>query len=218
MGLSMTRTKYPRTCHLPWSLGKTDDDRVMSNVDSFIGKHVVVTEKYDGENTSLYADGFSHSRSVDSQSHESQSWLKQFWNVRAHNLPSNWRICGENLYAKHSIYYNNLPSYFLGFSLWNENNICLDWKETQRWFSELYIVPVSVLYDGIYNEREIKDCWHPRCSNTQEGYVVRLAESFSYEDFSRSVGKFVRSHHVRTDDHWKYGKEMERNVLKKYEN
>ena len=41
--------KYPRSFHLPWSRGYTDDDKVARNVNHFIGKEVVVTEKLDGE-------------------------------------------------------------------------------------------------------------------------------------------------------------------------
>jgi hypothetical protein len=31
----------------------------------------------------------------------------------------------------------------------------------------------------------------------QEGYVIRLADGFQYDDFKQSVGKFVRKNHVR---------------------
>ena len=37
--------KYPRTPHLPWSLGRTSDDKVLSSVSHFLGENVVVTEK-----------------------------------------------------------------------------------------------------------------------------------------------------------------------------
>ena len=32
--------------------------------------------------------------------------------------------------------------------------------------------------------------------------MVRLASSFVYADFGRSVAKWVRPHHVQTDQHW----------------
>lgn len=36
-----------------------------------------------------------------------------------------------------------------------------------------------------------------------EGYVVRISDSFHYDDFSKSVAKCVRAGHVgSTDDHW----------------
>jgi len=35
-----------------------------------------------------------------------------------------------------------------------------------------------------------------------EGYVVRRAASFAYEDFQTSVAKWVRPNHIQTDEHW----------------
>ncbi|WP_181004126.1 hypothetical protein [Bacillus thuringiensis] len=35
-----------------------------------------------------------------------------------------------------------------------------------------------------------------------EGYVLRLTDAFHYNDFSKSVGKFVRKDHVQTNQHW----------------
>ena len=83
----------------------------------------------DGENTSLYQNAY-HARSVESRGHPSRSRVKSFHAQIQGDIPSGWRICGENLYATHSIKYENLKSYFLGFSVWNEQNMCLSWEET----------------------------------------------------------------------------------------
>jgi hypothetical protein len=32
-----------------------------------------------------------------------------------YQLPNNWRLCGENLFAMHSIYYQELKTYFIYF-------------------------------------------------------------------------------------------------------
>ena len=55
----MERIKYPRTYHLPYSQSKTDD-KTLSNDDQFKGMEVVVTIKMDGENTTIYPDGYIH--------------------------------------------------------------------------------------------------------------------------------------------------------------
>lgn len=112
--------KYKRTMHLPWSDGVNDDDRVMRDTSIFHGKRVVVTEKMDGENTTIYNDYF-HARSVDGRHHYTRNWVKSFaMNYISPSLPKGWRMCGENLFALHSIKYENLNSYFLCFSIWNE--------------------------------------------------------------------------------------------------
>ncbi len=103
-------------------------------VDSlFEEREIVVTEKMDGENTSIYADGFVHARSLDSKNHKSRDWVQKLASrVGNEGLPENLRLCGENLYARHSIAYNALPSYFMVFGIY-EDDICLSWEETQDW-------------------------------------------------------------------------------------
>lgn len=193
------RYKYPRTFHLPWSEGCTSDDKKLNDTSHFIGKQVVITEKMDGENTTIYRD-FSHARSLDSIHHWSRSRVKELQS-RLYDLPENLRICGENVYATHSVKYTDLLDYFLMFSIWNHDT-CLSWKETIEWASLLGLHTVPVIYTGLYDEtlvREIEDTLDfDRC----EGYVVRLAGEFQMDDFRKSVAKFVRKNHVETDEHW----------------
>jgi len=119
-----------------------------------------------------------------------------------HSIPENWRLCGENVYAQHSVKYAELESYFYLFSVWDEKNRCLSWDETVEWAELLGLSHVRVLYRGLWNEGEIRSLRVD--AEKSEGYVVRLAESFSYDDFKVSMGKWVRPHHVQTDQHWMY--------------
>lgn len=195
--------KYPRSFHLPWSRGYTHDDKVAKNVNHFIGKEVVVTEKLDGEGTTLYRD-YMHARSINSANHPSRHWIKTFHASFAYRIPNDWRLCGENVYAKHSIYYRGLTSYFYLFSIWNEENICLSWDETIALADELGIETVPVLYRGIFDEEKIKRTFTGASlfDGEQEGYVIRNAGSFHYDDFQYNLGKFVRMNHVQTSEHW----------------
>ncbi len=204
--------KYPRTYHIPWSEGLHDDDRMMSETNNFIGKRVIVTEKMDGENTTMYSDHI-HARSIDSNNHASRNWVKNFWSDISYEIPDDWRICGENMYAKHSIKYSELSTYFYGFSIWNQNT-CLDWDETLIWFDMLGIEPVNILYDDIFDEKRIQDLWDPTKVESNEGYVLRVADEFQLKDFRFNVGKFVRKDHIKTVSHWMDGKRMVKNELK----
>jgi RNA ligase len=197
------KVKYPRTYHAPWSLGVTNDDKVIKDTSSFIGNEVVLLEKMDGENTTLSRD-YIHARSLDSVDHPSRHWVKGIWGQIRHNIPEGYRICGENLFAKHSIEYNDLPSYFMVFNIWDENNVCLSFDETLEWCNLLEIQHVPVLWRGIYDENFIKN--FELDFSKQEGYVVRLAKSFHYDDFEKSVMKMVRKGHVQTDSHWMFQK------------
>ena len=189
--------KYPSTPFLPWARPDTDG-RNIQDLSSFEGHRVIVTEKMDGENTSMYNDHI-HARSLDSANHPSRNYVKGMWGQIRHEIQDGWRVCGENMYAKHSVYYDNLESYFLGFSVWNRE-MCLDWDTTVWWFDRLGVTPVPVLYDGIYDPEHIKTLWED--DGTSEGYVVRAADAFFLKEFGKSIAKFVRKNHVQTDQHW----------------
>lgn len=198
------RAKYPSTCHFTWSPGVHRDDTVLSVASqrALLQRVTVTTEKADGENSSLYRNGF-HARSLDSRHHESRDWLARFHASIAHEIPDGWRICGENLYAQHSLAYTDLPSYFLGFSVWNEHNICLPWDETLEIFELLGIEPVKVLLPpGVYSEKDLQQLVKTLDLTKQEGYVTCIAEGFAFDDFATSVGKYVRKGHVQTNKHW----------------
>jgi hypothetical protein len=191
--------KYPRTLHLPWSPGVSEDDLVLSDSFMFEGQEVIVTEKLDGENTSMYPDHI-HARSLDSRQHPSRDWVKAFHGSIAHLIPEDWRLCGENMYARHSIHYDNLKSYFYLFAIWNERNICLSWEETQEWSELLGLELPPLLYQGSWDEEKIRGIKLDLA--TQEGYVIRTAKSFVYGDFQKHVAKWVRKGHIQTDQHW----------------
>lgn len=196
--------KYPRTYHMPWSPGVTKDDRVLQNMDHFKNRMVVVTEKLDGENTTMYRDHI-HARSLDSDNHPTRNWVKGLWGQIRNDIPEGWRLCGENLYAKHSIAYDSLPSYFILFSIWNEQNVCLSWPETEFWAVLLNLKTPPMVYRGMYDEEMIRWCGEMHDSaygDEREGYVLRLEESFHYKDFRTSVAKYVRENHVQTHGHW----------------
>jgi hypothetical protein len=195
------RIKYPRTFHLPYSHGRTSDDKVLASDSHLIGKWVIITEKYDGENTNMYSD-YIHARSIDGRSHPSRDWVKKFHASIAHNIPEGMRICGENVFAKHSIQYDALESYFFGFSIW-QDEFCLSWADTMEYFNLLDVKPVKVLYEGIYRGYQTAEAvLNEMDLDKQEGFVVRLADSFVLADFKNSVAKFVRASHVQTDEHW----------------
>lgn len=211
------RTKYPRTFHLPWSPGATDDDKVHNlwDLDQMFGfgQRVIVTEKLDGENTTLYSDGYMHARSLDGRSHPSQTRVRALGAQVAVDLPAGWRVCGENMYAKHSLHYDRLTSFFYVFSIWDETNTCLSWDDTVEWCELLGLEHVPVLYEGVFNAVDIQGAWDDRrdaagrvesaFGQEAEGYVMRLAGAFHYDKFTQSLAKYVRANHVTSDEHWR---------------
>ena len=198
----MRRFKYPRTRHLPWSPGATHDDLILSGggaIEPFVDRRVVVTEKMDGENTTLYSDHL-HARSIDSRHHPSRDWVKALHGRVAFQIPEGWRVCGENLYAVHSLAYTDLPSYFMVFSVWDADNRCLSWDDTVEWAELLGLHTVPVLYDGLFDLALLEA--FDVDTDVHEGYVVRVADGFAFDDFGTCVAKWVRAGHVQTDEHW----------------
>lgn len=210
--MSTHHFKYPRTPHLPSSPGATSDDLWLEHRSALIGAEIVITEKMDGENTTMYADHI-HARSLDSKHHPSRSWVKNLHQQLAHQIPARWRICGENLFARHSIGYEELPSYFMVFSIWDEDNRCLDWDQTKEWCQLLGLDLVPTLYEGPWDERLIQALPQQLDLLTQEGFVVRTRQGFPYAQFSEHVAKWVRANHVQTEQHWMH-QEITPNQLK----
>ncbi|WP_114952737.1 RNA ligase family protein [Sphingosinicella terrae] len=211
-----TDLKYPRTYHLPGSPGLQNDDRRLPSLEPFVGRRIVVTEKMDGEGTTMTRVR-TYPRSPDGRHHPSRDWMKAHHARKAHDIPEGWRISGEYMFARHSVAYtrelgNALPGYFLGFGIWDASNDLLDWDATLEMFELLDIPPVPVLYDGAFSEKAlagIASSIDPLC---QEGFVVRIADRIPYPDgpgdsgrFFAAVAKWVRRGHVQTDRHWMDG-------------
>lgn len=196
-------SKAARTLHFTWSPGVQSDDKVIQSLDAFINKEVILTNKRDGENTSMYRDYF-HARSIDSRFHPSRSWVKSKWAQICGDIPEGWRVTGENVFATHSIHYTDLETYFYGFGIWDEQNIRLGWDTILEWFALLDITPVETLYRGPFDERVIRDICESIDTVNNEGAVLTTVDGFSYNDYHKNVAKWVRPGHVQTDSHWQH--------------
>ncbi|XCM83930.1 RNA ligase family protein [Kitasatospora sp. HUAS MG31] len=170
------------------------------------GREVVVTEKLDGENTTLYADGL-HARSVDSAHHPSRTWVKALQGRIGAGIPAGWRVCGENMFARHSIPYEELEGYFYGFSVWDGEDTCLDWDATVAFLRGLGVPVPRVLWRGVFDERALRALRLD--TERREGYVVRTVAGFPRAEFGVRVAKWVRPRHVRTDTHWMHAAVVE---------
>ena len=201
--------KYNRTFHLPYSPGMNRDDRMMTDTNIFQGQQVMICEKLDGENTSCYTDRVT-ARSLETSSHPSRNWVKNLWAQFGYNIPVGWRVCGENMFAKHAIHYskangNALDTFFYMFSIWDDKNMCLSWDETLEWAELLGLTTVPVYYYGVYDIDVISELNKKMevNPNTVEGYVIRLAREYHYSEFRDVCGKYVRKNHVQNNHgHW----------------
>lgn len=215
LGNFLPYVKYHRTYYLPWSPNLQNDDRMHKDIDFFIGKEIVCSIKMDGESTSMYPN-YIHARSVDSKYHESRTLVQSLHGNIKHLIPDHFRICGENLYAKHSIHYRNLKSYFYVYSIWNEKNEALSWDDTVEYCELLNLITVPVFYRGLFNIETINKSFDSYCNSSPdpvEGYVIRLSTAIKYSNFKISFAKWVREEHVQTNKHWLKNKVIKNELM-----
>lgn len=207
--------KYPRTFVLPWSDVVGVGDRPLASLTLLENAPVIVTEKMDGENVSLYRN-FLHTRTVSRIPHESRVWLDGFWEKVRWQIPEDWRVCGEYLFVRHTVGYRALPSYFMAFSVWNEKNVCLGWHETSAFLDRAGIARVPLLYEGPLCRDAIDRAWRETGTPGSEGYILRSAGSFALCDFRRLTGKFIRAGYQQSEpvkDNIRTGSTFEVNAL-----
>lgn len=218
MNQEIQKYKYGRTYHLPWTAHKTTDDKIWDEgelLKAFSGKEIIITEKMDGENTTVYDDGSFHARSIDGRHHPSRNRMVGIAKGIGTKLPRGWRVCGENVYAQHSIVYTNLPDYFMAFGIYDENNFCLSWDDTLYVAKELGLTLVPYIWRGPWEyfykfhkditpmimDRAVKSS-QEESPDGIEGYVIRTVEGFHFDNLGSHCGKYVRFGHVQTDEHW----------------
>jgi len=207
--------KYPRTPHIPGSPGMTDDDKLVSpETLAFLqsGVELVVTEKMDGGNITMYRDDF-HGRSLDSGTHPWDTRTRAVWASIRHLIPEGWRISGESLQARRSVAYDNLPGVYMMFGVWDENNNLLSWDDTVHVSEMLGLPHVPVLYQGTSYNEAVNIWGQLREEETSEGFVVRNAGSFPYSEFSQNIAKWVRAGHVRTRADWRHRDDFQENTF-----
>jgi hypothetical protein len=121
--------KYPRTRHIEGSrLQPGDEDLESAPFSELAGRHLVVEEKMDGANAAVRFDSEgalllqSRGHYLQGGAREKHFNLFKRW-ASAHapallaRLGDRYVLYGEWLYAKHTIFYDALPHYFLEFDV-----------------------------------------------------------------------------------------------------
>lgn len=205
--------KYPRTPHLPWSQGATDDDKVLSSLDFLMDRELVTTEKMDGGCFTMTRDG-CYARSPSAVSQPWDSPARAEWARIAHDIPEGYRLVGESMHARRSVAYDGLPGPFLVFAMFDPHGLLESWASVEAWAElfELPTVPVLRVGRGLVAAH---DAWaEHRSPESSEGYVVRTALPISAERFNLKVAKYVRATHVQTSDDWRRRDDYETNGYK----
>jgi hypothetical protein len=150
--------KYPRTPHIEGSrLQPGDEDLSQISFSDIAGKEIVVEEKCDGANAAVsfggdgglllqsrghYLTGGARERHYDLFKRWATVHRDAFHGV----LGSRYVMYGEWLYAKHTVFYDALPHYFLEFDVLDrETGAFLDTPSRRALLSGLPVVSAPVI-------------------------------------------------------------------------
>jgi len=156
--------KYPRTRHLEGSrLQPGDHDLAAVPLAQLRGRYVVIEEKLDGANAgiSLGEDG---TIALQSRGHQlvgggrERHWdlFKRWAAGRAGELEplvAGGRVLyGEWLFAKHTIFYDRLPHYFMEFDLLEADGTFLSTAARRAALAGAPVSSVPVLWQGVVDD------------------------------------------------------------------
>jgi RNA ligase. len=154
--------KYPRTPHIEGSgIQRGDENMEAVPLRELVGRPLVVEEKMDGTNCAVSFDKAGNLL-LQSRGHylvggprERQFYLFKMW-ANSHlaelkaALGARYVMYGEWLYAKHTVYYTDLPHYFMEFDILDKtDNVFLSTERRANFLRNLpFVVSVKVLYEG----------------------------------------------------------------------
>lgn len=159
--------KYPRTPHIQGSrLQPGDEDLRQRRFSEIVGRHLVLEEKIDGANSAISFTDDGELR-LQSRGHfltgggreKHYDLLKQWSAVHKDRLyevlGDRYIMYGEWMYAKHTIYYDMLPNYFMEFDILDrETDRFLDTPSRHALISGLPVCSCPVLASGVFSKVE----------------------------------------------------------------
>lgn len=160
--------KYPRTPHLEGSgISKDDDDEVILFND-ILNKYLVIEEKIDGSSTAvsfnsdcelfLQCRGHFLGKGRDwPEFDQFKVWANTWKDYLFDILTDRYIMYGEYMGTFHSVFYDNLPHFFMEFDIWDkEEKYFLSTQRRQEILakSSIPLYSVRVIKQGIYNDKE----------------------------------------------------------------
>lgn len=202
---------YPRTPHLWPPAGSTGRFVVPDEeVRGWLSEPVVVEEKLDGANVSLWLDPANRRIEVASrggvgaqdragQLGRLKAWVAERPEALSFLLGDGWVLYGEWLWLQHGIRYDRLPDWLIALDLWHEDRgfAPLDQRDSRCRTAELAVPPR--LFDGILSEevrlKKLLGTSSLSSDRPAEGLILRRADG-------RRCKVVAASHVRRSDTEW----------------
>lgn len=156
--------KYPRTPHLEGSrLQPGDHDLGQVPLEELRGTHCVIEEKLDGANAGL-SIGPDGRLQLQSRGHTLvggarekhwdlfKTWARTHEAALVERLAGDLVLYGEWLYAKHTIFYDELPHYFLEFDIRDTTGAFWSTARRAEHLAGTPVCSVPILWEGIVED------------------------------------------------------------------
>jgi ATP-dependent RNA circularization protein (DNA/RNA ligase family) len=207
--------KFPSTPHLATMPGvDIRGDKVLSKSkrDEFLRHELVVEEKVDGANLGISFDSEGNIRAQNrgeylhlpgsGQWKKLGDWLAPRTDTLFEHLSDNSILFGEWCYAQHSVFYDWLPDWFLGFDVYDKRfGRFLSSERRDALLREMGIAHVPVLERGRFAYPEIQKLLSTSKLSDQpaEGIYLR----FDQDDWLAQRAKLVRPAFIQAvEQHW----------------
>lgn len=180
---------------------------------ALLSGRVTIEEKMDGANVGIirHKQGFSLQKRgslVGVSEHEQfqffHGWANQIKYEQIMSLPVGTLIYGELLFAKHTVFYNRLPDYFLAFDVFNVEHGWMPATDRDLFCKAHGFAQVPFVAEGIFQKAELADLI-PSISNygsePAEGIVIKRYK----KDGTKLQAKLVRPEFIKRmeeNDHW----------------
>ncbi len=184
---------FPSIKHIPWKPNTSKGDLVacVGEIEKNLKhKNVFIQEKIDGSfcamtlinknpvirnRNHILKKGFSKKKSAAKQQF-APVWNWFYDNIEKFKaLDGPYSVYGEWMLAQHGMFYDNLPSYFMAFELFDyEKQIFLSCDITQKLLSNFSILPILEENTDFQTLEEICNGKSNFSSNAKEGICIKV--------------------------------------------
>lgn len=209
--------RFPHTPHIVWlGQGTPRDDKILlpREIDNLLHDEVIIEEKIDGANIGFSLDNNGDIRVQNRGSYLDTPYYGQFSRLKGwlgqHGyhiqkyLTGDLIIFGEWCAAQHSLYYHNLPDYFLLFDIYDKIQKRF-WSVQKRnqWAEKMGIKTVPCVGEGSYSTDSLVSLLYQLKSYYRKGRPEGIVIRKDLEDWNISRGKIVQPEFVQNiEDHW----------------
>lgn len=206
--------KFPSTPYIEFQKGTIRKEKVLTEkeIEMILTQRIYVEEKIDGANLGISFDcegnlllqnrGSYLYPPLEGQWKLLNGWIKKHENRMFDVLADEYILFGEWCYATHSIYYDSLPDWFVGFDiLEKKSNRFLNVPKRNLMMNQIGIFTVPLLGKGAFTLEQLKQFFGKSRFGNEECEGIYLRQDGV--DYLNYRAKIVRDDFRQNIDiHW----------------